>query len=59
MLSTLCDNMEDGEKLLYSFHEYKEMIPVHGIYAIHIQPTVVSKRNRFAKDDSDKKAFSP
>jgi len=27
-------------ELLYSFHEYKEMIPVHGIFAIHISPIV-------------------
>ena len=36
VLSGLCDTLEDGEKLLYSFHEYKEQIPIHGIFAIHI-----------------------
>ena len=38
VLSTLVSNIDDGIELLYSFHEYKEMIPVHGIFAIHIQP---------------------
>ena len=38
VLSTLVSNIDDGVELLYSFHEYKEMIPVHGIFAIHIQP---------------------
>jgi len=35
VLSDLVETMEEGEELLYSFHEYKEMIPIHGIYAIH------------------------
>ncbi|MDG1229465.1 MAG: hypothetical protein P8P08_06110 [Candidatus Actinomarina sp.] len=38
VLSTLVSNIDDGIELLFSFHEYKEMIPVHGIFAIHIQP---------------------
>lgn len=38
VLSSLVVNIDDGIELLYSFHEYKEMIPVHGIFAIHIQP---------------------
>ena len=38
VLSSLVANIDDGIELLYSFHEYKEMIPVHGIFAIHIQP---------------------
>ena len=35
VLSDLVETMEEGEELLYSFHEYREMIPIHGIYAIH------------------------
>ena len=38
VLSTLVETIDEGVKLLYSFHEYKEMIPVHGIFAIHISP---------------------
>jgi len=38
VLSSLVANIDHGIELLYSFHEYKEMIPVHGIFAIHIQP---------------------
>ena len=38
VLSTLVTNIEEGVELLYSFHEYKEMIPKHGIFAIHIKP---------------------
>tara|TARA_Y100000389_G_scaffold75812_1_gene72445 strand:+ start:2963 stop:3355 length:393 start_codon:yes stop_codon:yes gene_type:complete len=38
VLSTLVTNIDEGIKLLYSFHEYEEMIPLHGIYAIHIRP---------------------
>ena len=38
VLSSLVVNIDDGIELLFSFHEYKEMIPVHGIFAIHIQP---------------------
>ena len=38
VLSSLVANIDDGIELLYNFHEYKEMIPVHGIFAIHIQP---------------------
>ena len=36
VLSTLVETIDEGVELLYSFHEYKEMIPVHGIFAIHI-----------------------
>ena len=35
VLSELVETIEEGEDLLYSFHEYKEMIPIYGIYAIH------------------------
>lgn len=35
VLSNLVETLEEGEEMLYSFHEYREMIPVHGIYAIH------------------------
>ena len=38
VLSTLVETIDEGVELLYSFHEYKEMIPVHGIFAIHINP---------------------
>ena len=38
VLSTLVETIDEGVELLYSFHEYKEMIPVHGIFAIHIGP---------------------
>ncbi|MGF1740374.1 hypothetical protein L4C34_04695 [Vibrio profundum] len=38
VLSNLCDTVEEGIELLNSFHEYKEMIPVHGIFAIEIAP---------------------
>ncbi|UJF17602.1 hypothetical protein L0B53_02200 [Vibrio sp. SS-MA-C1-2] len=38
VLSTLASTMEEGVTLLNSFHEYKEMIPVHGIFAIAIEP---------------------
>ncbi len=37
VLSTLVNSLEEGIELLYSFHEYKEMIPIHGIYAIEIE----------------------
>ena len=40
VLSTLVETIDEGVELLYSFHEYKEMIPVHGIFAIHISPIV-------------------
>ena len=40
VLSTLVETIQEGVDLLYSFHEYKEMIPVHGIFAIHIRPIV-------------------
>ena len=36
VLSTLVETIDEGVELLCSFHEYKEMIPVHGIFAIHI-----------------------
>lgn len=38
VLSTLCEKLDEGIELLYSFHEYKEMIPIHGIFAIEIRP---------------------
>ncbi|GEM75383.1 hypothetical protein [Vibrio sagamiensis] len=38
VLSNLCETLEEGVELLYSFHEYKEMIPKHGIFAIAIKP---------------------
>ena len=37
ILSTLVNSLQEGIELLYSFHEYKEMIPIHGIYAIEIE----------------------
>ena len=37
VLSTLVNSLEEGIEMLYSFHEYKEMIPIHGIYAIKIE----------------------
>ncbi|MFA0054912.1 MULTISPECIES: hypothetical protein [Vibrio] len=37
VLSRLSNSIEEGVELLYSFHEYKEMIPVHGIFAIEIR----------------------
>jgi len=37
VLSTLVGSIEEGIDLLYSFHEYKEMIPLHGIFAIKIE----------------------
>ena len=37
VLSTLVNSLEEGIEMLYSFHEYKEMIPIHGIYAIEIE----------------------
>tara|TARA_B100001079_G_C15984975_1_gene329182 strand:- start:84 stop:473 length:390 start_codon:yes stop_codon:yes gene_type:complete len=37
VLSTLVGSLEEGIDLLYSFHEYKEMIPLHGIFAIEIE----------------------
>ena len=37
VLSTLVDSLEEGVEMLYSFQEYKEMIPIHGIYAIEIE----------------------
>lgn len=40
VLSTLVTDIDQGIELLYSFHEYKEMIPVHGIFAIHIKPLI-------------------
>ena len=40
VLSTLCETKDEGVKLLNSFHEYKEMIPIHGIFAIEISPEI-------------------
>ena len=37
VLSTLVGSLEEGIDLLYSFHEYKEMVPLHGIFAIEIE----------------------
>ena len=37
VLSNLSDSIDEGVELLYSFHEYKEMIPIHGIFAIEIR----------------------
>ena len=37
VLSTLVNSLEEGIEMLYSFHEYREMIPIHGIYAIEIE----------------------
>ncbi len=36
VLSTLVNSVDEGIKMLYSFHEYEEMIPIHGIFAIEI-----------------------
>lgn len=38
VLSNLCENLEEGVTLLNSFHEYAEMIPIHGLFAIDIEP---------------------
>ncbi|MDA9556464.1 hypothetical protein N9R79_03040 [Vibrio sp.] len=38
VLSTLVENLDNGVELLYSFHEYKKMIPMHGLFAIEIEP---------------------
>ena len=40
VLSTIVETIQEGVDLLYSFHEYKEMIPVHGIFAICIKPLI-------------------
>ena len=37
VLSTLVNSLEEGIEMLYSFHEYKDMIPLHGIFAIEIK----------------------
>ena len=37
VLSTLVNSLDEGIKMLYSFHEYEEMIPIHGIFAIEIE----------------------
>jgi len=31
------NSLEEGIEMLYSFHEYKDMIPLHGIFAIEIK----------------------
>ena len=36
VLSTLVNSLDEGIKMLYSFHEYEDMIPIHGIFAIEI-----------------------
>jgi ASC-1-like (ASCH) protein len=38
VLSNLCETIAQGVELLNSFHEYKQMIPIHGIFAIEIRP---------------------
>lgn len=35
VLSGIVSSLEEGVEMLYSFEEYKEMIPIHGIFAIH------------------------
>jgi len=35
VLSGIVSSLEKGVEMLYSFEEYKEMIPIHGIFAIH------------------------
>ncbi len=35
VLSGIVSSLEEGVQILYSFEEYKEMIPIHGIFAIH------------------------
>ena len=40
VLSRLVETIDEGVELLYSFHEYKEMIPIHGIFAIYIKPLI-------------------
>ncbi len=37
VLSTLVNSIDEGIKMLYSFHEYEDMIPIHGIFAIEIE----------------------
>ena len=37
VLSGIVSSIEEGVEMLYSFEEYKEMIPLHGIYAIHFK----------------------
>ena len=37
VLSNLSDSIDEGVELLYSFHEYKEMNPIHGLFAIEIR----------------------
>ncbi len=36
VLSTLVNSLDEGIRMLYSFHEYEDMIPIHGIFAIEI-----------------------
>ncbi len=35
VLSGIVSSLEEGVEMLYSFEEYKEMIPIHGIFVIH------------------------
>ena len=35
VLSGIVSSLKEGVQILYSFEEYKEMIPIHGIFAIH------------------------
>ncbi|WP_192891165.1 ASCH domain-containing protein [Vibrio bathopelagicus] len=37
VLSKLSHSIDEGVELLYSFHEYQDMIPTHGIFAIEIR----------------------
>ena len=37
VLSTLVNSLDEGIKMLYSFHEYEDMVPIHGIFAIEIE----------------------
>ena len=37
VLSTLVNSLDEGIKMLYNFHEYEDMIPIHGIFAIEIE----------------------
>ena len=35
VLSGIVSSLGEGVEMLYSFEEYNEMIPIHGIFAIH------------------------
>lgn len=36
-LESFIDSKQEMVELLYSFHEYREMLPIHGIFAIEIK----------------------